>query len=74
MLYGVLRNHIPAARAGHGLVYGVAFSLAVDEGLTPLLGFAPGPGAFPWQTHARDFLGHLVFGAVAEITLQWLDT
>jgi uncharacterized membrane protein YagU involved in acid resistance len=73
MLYSVLRDRIPAARAGHGLAYGAAFSLVVDEGLTPLLGFAPGPGAFPWQTHVRGFIGHLVFGAVAETTLQWLD-
>jgi len=74
ILYGVLRRRIPAARAGHGRAYGAAFSLVVDEGLTPMLGFVPGPGAFPWQTHARGFIGHLVFGAVAEITLQWLDT
>lgn len=71
MLYGVLRDRIPSVRAGHGLVYGAAFSLVVDEGLTPLLGFTPGPGAFPWQTHARGFVGHLVFGVVAETALQW---
>lgn len=70
MLYGVLRGRIPAARAGHGLAYGAAFSLVVDEVITPRLGFAPGPGAFPWQTHTRGFIGHLVFGAVAETTLQ----
>ena len=73
MLYGVLRRRIPAARTGHGLAYGAAFSLVVDEGLTPMLGFAPDPGAFPWQTHARGFIGHLVFGVAAETSLQWLD-
>ncbi|CAN5716606.1 hypothetical protein BH23GEM5_BH23GEM5_23920 [soil metagenome] len=73
VLYSVLRRRIPAARAGHGLAYGAAFSLVMDEGLTPMLGFVPGPGALPWQTHARGFIGHLVFGVVSEATMQWLD-
>lgn len=73
MLYGVLRPRVAAARAGRGLAYGAAFSLVVDEGVVPLLGFAPGPRAFPWQTHARGFVGHLVFGLVADVTLDLLD-
>lgn len=74
MLYGALRSRFPGVTAGRGLVYGVAFSLVVDEGLVPLLGFAPGPLSFPWQTHARGFLGHLVFGVVAEAVLESLDS
>ncbi|MBA3346113.1 MAG: DUF1440 domain-containing protein [Gemmatimonadales bacterium] len=74
MLYGVLRSRFPAVRAGRGLAYGAAFSLGFDEGAVPLLGFAPGPAAFPWQTHARGFVGHLVFGAVAEATLTVLGS
>lgn len=73
LLYGVLRARVPAARRGGGLAYGAAFSLVVDEGLVPLLGVAPGPAAFPWQTHARGFAGHLVFGAVAEAAMTVLD-
>lgn len=73
MLYTALRSRIPAVRAGHGLAYGAAFSLVVDEGLTPLFGLSPGPDAFPWQTHARGFVGHLVFGMVAETALEWID-
>lgn len=73
MLYGVLRPRVPAARAGRGLAYGAAFSLVVDEGVVPLLGFAPGPAAFPWRTHARGFVGHLVFGRVADAALEVLD-
>ena len=71
VLYSVLR--VPAVRAGRGLAYGTAFWLVVDEGLTPLLGFAPGPLAFPWQTHARGLLGHLVFGAAADTALEWVS-
>jgi hypothetical protein len=73
VLYAALRRRFPAVGAGRGLAYGAAFSLVVDEGATPLLGFAPGPRAFPWQTHARGLLGHLVFGAVADAALRTLD-
>jgi uncharacterized membrane protein YagU involved in acid resistance len=73
MLYGVVRDRVPGSGLRRGLAYGAAFSLLVDEGLVPLLGLAPGPRAFPWQTHARGFAGHLVFGAVAETTLELLD-
>ncbi|CAA9308229.1 MAG: hypothetical protein AVDCRST_MAG68-1021 [uncultured Gemmatimonadetes bacterium] len=72
MLYGVLRPHVRVARAGRGLAHGAAFSLVVDEGAVPLLGFAPGPGALPWQTHARGFVGHLVFGLATEAALEVL--
>lgn len=72
-LYGALRGRLPGARTGRGLGYGAAASLLIDEGLIPLLGFAPGPAAFPWQTHARGFAGHLLFGFVAETTLDLLD-
>lgn len=73
MLYGVFRPRLAAARAGRGLAYGAAFSLVVDEGLVPLLGLAPGPAAFPWQTHARGFAGHLLFGLVADAALEVLE-
>ena len=73
VLYALLRRRFPRVGAGRGLAYGAAFSLLVDEGVVPLLGLSPGPRAFPWQTHARGFLGHLVFGAVADATLRLLD-
>lgn len=73
MLYGAIRDRLPASGLRRGLLYGAAVSLLVDEGLIPLLGFAPGPLAFPWQTHARGLLGHLVYGAVAEAAMSGLD-
>lgn len=73
MLYATLREHVPGRGIRRGLVFGAAFSLVVDETLTPVLGLAPGPAAFPWQTHARGFAGHLVFGAAAETTLRVFD-
>lgn len=74
VLYALVRDRLPGSGLGRGLAYGAAVSLVFDEGLVPLLGFAPGPAAFPWQTHARGLAGHLVFGGVAEITLGLLET
>ncbi|HEX6059867.1 MAG TPA: DUF1440 domain-containing protein [Gemmatimonadaceae bacterium] len=72
-LYGALRPRARSASTAGGLLFGSAFWLAMDEGATPALGLTPGPGAFPWQTHARGLAGHLVFGAVANATLATLQ-
>jgi hypothetical protein len=71
-LYGVLRDRLPDRALARGLTFGTAFWLLVDEGATPALGLTPGPAAFPWETHARGLAGHLVFGAVADATLDLL--
>ena len=73
VVYAALRPRLPGRGIRWGIGYGAAFWLVVDEGLVPLLGAAPGPAAFPWQTHARGFAGHLVYGAVAEAVLGALD-
>jgi hypothetical protein len=72
-LYGVLRERLPNRPLARGLAFGTAFWLLVDEGATPALGLTSGPGAFPWQTHARGAAGHLVFGAVTDATLDLLQ-
>jgi hypothetical protein len=72
-LYGVLRPRMESAALARGLAFGAAFWLLVDETVTPALGLTPGPTAFPWQTHARGFGGHLAFGAIADATLSVLQ-
>src|SRR5262245_29599260 len=72
-LYGWLRHRRPDAAAGFGLLFGAAFFLVMDEGANPLLGITPGPRQFPWQTHARGLIGHLLFGATAESVLRGSD-
>ena len=67
-LYGALRPRSERASLAGGLLFGAAFWLLVDETVTPALGLTKGPGAFPWQTHARGLAGHLVFGTVANTT------
>lgn len=71
--YGVLRHRLPGAEVGAGLAFGTAFWLMVDEGANYALGLTPGPRAFPWQTHARGLVGHLVFGMSAHAALEVLD-
>lgn len=73
VVYAAKRQHLPGRGVRRGLLYGAAFSLIVDEGVTPLLGLASGPRPFPWQTHARGLVGHLVYGAVAEVLLEALE-
>jgi hypothetical protein len=71
--YAVLRRQWRGAASGKGLPFGTAFFLTVDELMNPLLGFTPGPQAFPWQAHARGFGGHLAFGPTSELILEGLD-
>jgi hypothetical protein len=71
--YGVLRRRVPRTHWGHGLAYGVEFFALVDEGLTPLLGLAEPPPAYPWQAHARGLVGHLVYGVVTDAALHAMD-
>lgn len=71
--YGALRGRVPVADAGHGLAFGTAFWGVIDEGANTAMGLTPGPTAFPWQTHARGLVGHLLFGFVTETILDAAD-
>ncbi|MQA91269.1 MAG: DUF1440 domain-containing protein [Gemmatimonas sp.] len=71
--YGVLRNRLPGAEACAGLLFGTAFWLVIDEVGNYALRLTPAPTAFPWQTHARGLVGHLVFGVTAHAVLKALD-
>lgn len=67
--YALLRRRTSLAPVAAGFVSGAAMSLAVDEGMTPLLGFSAPNRAYPLSTHVRGFLAHLAFGAaVAAVT------
>ena len=71
--YALLRDRLPSAAAGRGLLFGTAFFLLMDEGLVYALGLTPGPREFPWQSHARGLAGHLVYGAAAEGALSLIE-
>jgi Protein of unknown function (DUF1440) len=72
-LYGLLRDRVPEVGRARGLAFGATFWLLVDEGANYALGLTPGPSEFPWQTHARGLVGHLIYGGVADATLAALD-
>lgn len=71
--YTAFGRRFPGARRAGGVAFGTAFWAAVDEGLVSLLGLAPRPPAFPWETHARGLAGHVAFGLAADGTLRVLD-
>jgi hypothetical protein len=71
--YGALRGRVPGADLAAGLLFGTVFWAVVDEGANPVLGLTPGPGAFPWQAHARGLAGHLAFGAAADASLRAME-
>jgi hypothetical protein len=69
-LYGALRERAPGVSAARGLGYAAGMWLVLDEGANAVLGLTPGPGAFPWQTHARGLAGHLTYGLVLDSVLR----
>lgn len=71
--YALLRDQLPAAAAAGGLLFGTAFFLLMDEGLVYALRLTPGPGNFPWQSHARGLAGHLAYGAATERALTLME-
>ncbi len=53
-----------------GLLYGLSLFMVQDEGLNTLLKLSASPRRYPWQTHARGLVAHLVYGLTTEIVLQ----
>ncbi|MEZ4236162.1 MAG: DUF1440 domain-containing protein [Myxococcota bacterium] len=75
-LAGATYGAISAVRPGdwrQGLLYGAAVFALLDEAVPVALGM-PGPGAFPWQTHARGLAGHLTYGLATHAALRALPT
>jgi hypothetical protein len=72
-VYGAMRGRLLDPEWKSGMEFGSGFFVLVDEVANPVLGFTPGPGAFPWQTHARGLAGHTVFGVTAEAVMRALD-
>lgn len=71
--FALLRRKDRRVGAGLGLAFGAAFFLLGDELMMPLLGWSPGPRAFPLKTHARGAAAHVAYGVAAEATARLLD-
>ena len=71
-LYALWRHRMKRLGFWRGPLYGFGLFLAVDEIITPALGYASGPFAYPWQTHVRGFFAHLILGTTTDIVLNSL--
>lgn len=71
-VYGVVRRHVPFARLGRGLVFGLVLFVVNDEYLNTKLGLAGPPGAYPPESHLRGLVGHAVLGVSTETGIQLL--
>lgn len=72
-LYGVLRERVPGLDAGHGTLFGLGLFFMQDEGLNAIAGLSANPQEYPWQAHARGFIGHAVYGLVLDSALRLVD-
>lgn len=71
--YAFLRRRRPGVARFHGLAFGLGFEAVVDQALVTGLGLAARPTAYPWQTHARGLVAHLVYGLTIESVLRGFD-
>lgn len=71
-VYGLLRRHAGLRPAGAALTAGATMSLVLDEGVVPALGLSAPNRAYPFLTHVRGFVAHLVFGAAAALVAEAL--
>ena len=69
-LYPLLRRRIRWSPVVAGLTTGAAMSVIADELMTPAFGFSAPNLDYPWVTHARGFVAHLVFGVVVAATFE----
>jgi len=60
-LHGLIEEFLPFERRAFALPI-AAGMLSMDEFGFPAAGLCPWPPAFPWQTHARATIAHLVYG------------
>jgi putative membrane protein len=72
--YLALRRRYPRLRWGHGLAFGAAFFVLIDEVMMPLVRLTPGPRHFSWKVHARGAAAHLAYGIAAETTAHAMRT
>jgi hypothetical protein len=71
-LYAILRDRVPAIRAGRGLLFGALLWAGNDELLNTTLGLAGPPTAYPRMTHVRGLIGHLVLGVGTDLGIDTL--
>lgn len=71
-LYGALQDRAPVLGVGRGALYGLGLFLLQDELANAATGLSARPGQYPWQTHARGLVAHIVYGVVTDSVLRLL--
>jgi hypothetical protein len=72
-VYVSVRKRFPRIGVGHGLLFGAAFFLLVDELMMPLFKWSPGPRKFNWKVHARGAVSHIAYGVAAESAYRMME-
>lgn len=72
MLYGALRDRLAFLDAARGACFGIATWALEDEYGARATGLAGPAKQYPWQTHGRGFIGHLVYGLTLDAVLRVL--
>ena len=65
-IYALVRRRVPLATSFYGAPFAVAFFLACDGALAPLLRLSPGLGRIPWQFNAKELANHVAWTGAAE--------
>ena len=71
-LLGALRDRLGWLTAGRGFAFGVTSWAIEDEWAAARLGLAAAPNRYPWQTHGRGFIVHVVYGLTVDAVLRVL--
>lgn len=74
VLYAVGASRYRGMTSGFGLLYALAVSLLLDEGLVPALKLSPAPAAVPLTSHMDGLAAHAVFGLTLEAARATFDT
>lgn len=73
VLYQKFYRKVPMLSAGKGLLYGFGLFLIMDELVVPRMGFSGPTSKYPWQTHVRGLMGHLMYGLTTHLVVSYLD-
>ncbi|MBW3657048.1 MAG: DUF1440 domain-containing protein [Actinobacteria bacterium] len=71
--YATLRERFPWITAGKGALWGATLYVTNDLVAARLLRLTGPQRDYPWQTHVRGLIGHVVLGVGTHLTLEALD-
>jgi putative membrane protein len=66
VLYGILTEEFPSAKAGFGTAFATGLFLVADEGAVPALKLGDSPKEAPLSSHLETLASHLVYGLSTE--------